>query len=63
MLVYAIVLIVVMLATNNPTIKGFLENLKSKITQAKIRKKRRAFEMTTAEKWFPCPFQEHRSGT
>ena len=39
MLVYAILLIVMMLATNNPTIKGFLENLKNKITHKDTKKK------------------------
>ena len=39
MLVYAILLIVMMLATNNPTIKGFLENLKNKITHKDTKEK------------------------
>ena len=39
MLVYAILLIVMMLATNNPTIKGFLENVKNKITHKDTKEK------------------------
>ena len=39
MLAYAILLIVMMLATNNPTIKGFLENLKNKITHKDTKEK------------------------
>ena len=39
MLVYAILLIVMMLATNNPTIKGFLENLRNKITHKDSKEK------------------------
>ena len=62
MLVYAIVLIVVMLATNNPTDQGrSWSSLKSMITGIKIRKKRRAFEMTTP-KMVPVPSKQHRSG-
>ena len=39
MLVYAILLIVMMLATNNPTIKGFLENVKNKILRKDTKEK------------------------
>ena len=39
MLVYAILLIVMMLATNNTTIKGFLENVKNKITHKDTKEK------------------------
>ena len=39
MLVYAILLIDMMLATNNPTIKGFLENVKNKITHKDTKEK------------------------
>ena len=39
MLVYAILLIVMMLATNNPTIKGFLENVKNKFTHKDTKEK------------------------
>ncbi len=40
MLVYAIVLILVMLATNNPTIRGFLQSLWKKVTGWFTRRKR-----------------------
>ena len=36
MLVYAIVLILVMIATNNPAIRGFFAQLKSRITKADL---------------------------
>lgn len=39
MLVYAILLIIMMLATNNPTIKSFLENIKNKFTRKDTKEK------------------------